>query len=358
MSSFRLHQYIRDQVSLLLDRGLKYKGKDAWIKCPFHGGGVERTGSLRIRLDEADPKRFGTFQCFGCREWGSYNKLAAQVNLKQVGGTKTYDSQVPTIPFQQIREQSQQAERKIPIMPIDAFDWPEHDNWRNISGKAVTHILSGKMYFDTLFQEPKLFFPAYVNGDLVGGVRANIIPQEGNNYLNTKGKWTHNNFLFYDEAERMLQSMPEQDRVLGIAEGPRDAANLMQFGIPCVCNLGAANSWSKVKASLILAMSANRIILAFDGDKPGRDAAKAVYADLHKMIDVYDLDFPTDELGKKLFDASDLTQEQCQGLFDFREVSPELLEHVNDGKKLLDFNSLRYNKNTPKYPKNTRNMAR
>ena len=48
---------------------IENKGGSKWVKCPFHGGGNERTPSCK--LDDAR----GTFYCFGCHESGDIFSL-------------------------------------------------------------------------------------------------------------------------------------------------------------------------------------------------------------------------------------------------------------------------------------------
>lgn len=48
---------------------VEYKGGSKWVKCPFHGGGNERTPSCKIDDDR------GTFYCFSCKESGDIFSL-------------------------------------------------------------------------------------------------------------------------------------------------------------------------------------------------------------------------------------------------------------------------------------------
>ena len=48
---------------------IENKGGSKWVKCPFHGGGNERTPSCKL-----DDIR-GTFYCFGCHESGDIFSL-------------------------------------------------------------------------------------------------------------------------------------------------------------------------------------------------------------------------------------------------------------------------------------------
>ena len=48
---------------------IENRGNSKWVKCPFHGGGMERTASCKI-----DDER-GTYYCFGCHESGDIFSL-------------------------------------------------------------------------------------------------------------------------------------------------------------------------------------------------------------------------------------------------------------------------------------------
>ncbi len=48
---------------------VEYKGGSKWVKCPFHGGGNEKTASCKL-----DDER-GTFYCFGCHTSGDIFSL-------------------------------------------------------------------------------------------------------------------------------------------------------------------------------------------------------------------------------------------------------------------------------------------
>ncbi len=48
---------------------IENKGGSKWVKCPFHGGGNEKTASCKLDDDR------GTFYCFGCHESGDIFSL-------------------------------------------------------------------------------------------------------------------------------------------------------------------------------------------------------------------------------------------------------------------------------------------
>ena len=51
----------------IIGRRLQIERKEGgyWAKCPFHGGGDERSASFKIYDDS------GSYHCFGCKESGN-----------------------------------------------------------------------------------------------------------------------------------------------------------------------------------------------------------------------------------------------------------------------------------------------
>src|ERR1700732_4468240 len=77
--SFILRQLNR----LPREQGLRLEEHYAWLKCPFHLRGRERTASLRINLDRSTEYRLGSFVCFGCSERGQFNDVAKILKLRR-----------------------------------------------------------------------------------------------------------------------------------------------------------------------------------------------------------------------------------------------------------------------------------
>jgi|GEM_PF-2245374 hypothetical protein len=80
------------------------RGKDYFFKCPFHGGGNEKTGSLKV--SNGDSKYGPGFHCFGCYEHGGpvgyflkrgYNIEEARRMAGAEAGPYTPGPQVETI---------------------------------------------------------------------------------------------------------------------------------------------------------------------------------------------------------------------------------------------------------------------
>ena len=305
--------------------GLKEKRPNEWwMRCPYHGGGRENTGSMIVNADPRS-KRFFTAHCFACKKHLKWPELAFKIGCDPIDvSTSNEDSSFYNDEAVQLFTDSDKKrllglgiEADLPI----GFAWPENLYWRNIQGQVV-HDAGGILYIDKQFQEERLFLPLIEDGELYGGVRANVTPKDGGNYFNTPGLQSTKHFLFYDLAERMLEEI-KGTRILSISEGPRDALNTVQLGVPSLANLGSMNSWTPQKVDIVLRLDPDLIILGMDADETGRACAEAMINDLSDFFPIHDVIFPHTmemrhgkQVMKKKFDTSDLNEKQFDRIID------------------------------------------
>jgi len=310
------------QYSKKRDAGMTDKRfGEIWIRCPFHNNGRERTPSMAINVDVRS-KRFFSFHCFGCREHGKWPKLAAKIHCDPIvdaGSDEVYNEEA--LPLFDQRDRDRLLGVDADFAEIVGFTWPETSPWRNISGQVV-HDAGWMLFIDTVypkdrslppFQKDRVFFPVRNDGVIVGGVRANIEPEPGGNYFNTKNLASSRCLLFTELADNMMDAM-NGDRVCVLCEGPRDSLNIVQHGYASVCNLGAVNSWHITKVNLLFRLNVDLLILMLDGDSPGRACADQIYRDIDGAIPVHDVVFPVNKDGSKKYDASDLSSERVTSI--------------------------------------------
>lgn len=278
-----------EQVREQLDRlsahfDVKDKGNGIFIRCPWHAEGNERTGSLRINLDESAAS-VGAFNCFGCPKKGPWRRLARKLGLRQF--KHEYESEVVGVTDRWDDELLGSDPEEQVVLP-KGFVWPAQQEWRGIKGGLLAD-LGGIHYLAPGIEVPSLFLPAYVHDKLVGGVRCLIEPDEYpkiEKYKNTPGKWSSRNFFPYDYMRR------HKPKTIVLVEGPRDALNLIQHGVPALCNFGAYNSWSSKKVELVLDIDPELVVLGFDPDKEGRRANRKIKRELLKWLPVKKLKLP------------------------------------------------------------------
>ena len=278
------------------------KGTSCWIKCPFHGGGQERTPSCRINLEKGKYP-IGFWYCYGCGKHGSWNDLAKAISgltLMEEEEVRNQDLLTTKLTSAQVaslygKEMEEQIDFKIMV------DWNHKENWRGISGELL-HKLGAKLFFNKQFKRNQIFLPAYQNGSLKGGIKG-ALQKEPNSpsYINTAGPWVKKTLFPYDFVKHMELSK----EFIAIVEGPRDALNLIQYGMPALAILGSKN-WSELKYSLVNLLNPKLVVLALDNDEAGNSAFEIIYDSFKDSSETVRLQF------REGGDPGELTKEQVE----------------------------------------------
>jgi DNA primase len=243
--------------------------KRAKILCPFH---TDTNPSLLINLDESKP--VGIFKCFSCGEGGNWNKLAEKLNLKSFDidhQGEYYSARLRTKPTAE--EFASEAVSKIRVA------WDKRIVWRGISGKLV-HELGGYVKPDPYGEDVQLVLPVFVRNNLMGEVSCAIerTSKKQLAYIFSRGSpWTLSSLYPYDLVKK------RKPNVVFLTEGLRDCLNLIQHGVPALCNFGAKASWSEKCAWLTLSLGVDLVVLAFDSDAAGYECTRLVKPQLENL---------------------------------------------------------------------------
>lgn len=277
------------------------KGNDAWIRCPFHGGGHERTPSCRINLIKGKYPA-GFFYCYGCGKHGLWNDLAQVIS----GLTPLSDSEIK---HQELIITKLTPQQRNSLLGYDEnemvdfssmIDWNKNKIWRKINGNLLNEI-GAKKFYNKSFNTNQIFLPCYQNGKLNGGIKGVLERLPGQHgYFNTAGPWVKKTLFPYDFTKKFMKS---HGNIVALVEGPRDALNLLQGGYPALAILGSKN-WSNVKRDLILMLDPDLIVLAFDNDEAGQSAFVTVQESFKDVTNMIKLDF------KEGQDPGDLTLDE------------------------------------------------
>jgi 5S rRNA maturation endonuclease (ribonuclease M5) len=255
----------------------KQMGSNVHVLCPFHD---ENTPSCSINLSREADVPIGSFYCFGCGEYGGWNKFADKTNLKAVKKWQRFESNTDG-------GKARFYKRAIELMGANnltiqrLFDevgnavipWPKERKWRSYSGKLISRV-EGYCYNDAQKDELMLVLPVYTNGRYRGGVRAFFEKQDnGLSYLTTKGDWVKSyGLLGYDY---MIKKDLWGCRAIVVVEGPRDWLRLMKNKIPACAILGA-NMFDEKKMQLLQALGVKKIFSLPDNDNAGKKMAYLV----------------------------------------------------------------------------------
>lgn len=295
MNDIRVNFVIEQLRTLPPSRGLKIIGKTAWLRCPIHKGGNEKTPSLSINLD---PRRaaVGCGYCFSCGiVHGGWKVIAETLGLSDFNHETNKIKHIYQLPMP---DKKQLLATPLFLPKGKLFN----GNWRGISaniiGKLNTRLVNTEL-------GARLILPITMNDRLRGWISCAIHGEEPK-YLNLNGQWVKNCLFPFDIVRKCFKNKP-----IYLVEGPRDALNLLQNGVAALAILGSKN-WSHNKKIALLSLRTPVIYLLFDSDEAGSKAAKSIELDLHKYVKTIRIELPDKYNGQEKIDPGNLRPEQIR----------------------------------------------
>ena len=279
----------------------------AKIACPFHNEGRENTPSLRLNLDNSNGFQPGRSYCFACgkkADWKDFisNELIKPYKLKPIS-TSHVDINLNIPDLSEEEQFFSKMDNQIKFAPL----WDKTVKWRGISGRLLNKIQAREL--DTEYGT-MLYLPAFVNGEFYGGIKCRLNKHKKYpSYINDSGKWSRHTLFPHDYAKYLLSK--QKHRVLFLGEGPRDALNPCQFGVPAVCTIGGKTVWNQMKADLILALKPSLVVLAFDPDQIGQELTELAHQDLKHEVKLKRMNFPK---GKEKYDPGNTPKKRWLNL--------------------------------------------
>lgn len=241
-------------------------GRMVHIWCPFH---ADRATPSCVIYTNKDPVNF---YCFGCRAHGTWDQLSEGLKT----GRLERDWDDPEA-FKNLREELKLLLSVEPALPPMTRPWT-FGAWREFSGPTLTRMQT-LWWWDDIDQVRRILFPVWdEDEELVGWVARDLDDRaEGRKYRNMPQM----------EALKTFWPLPVRgtypERTCVLVEGVTDALRLLNVGIPALACLGTG--WSKKRSALLLgALQIDRVVLGFDGDEPGFDAAARIGNELARII--------------------------------------------------------------------------
>lgn len=261
-------------VSSLTAIGGRQRGDSILIYCPWHS---ETNASLNVHVGHKIIP--GSFHCFGCKAKGNWNDLARALKLPlfdfkrdalEYNETKYSETLVKVL--SEIR-----FEDTVEIKALKGTeDLPDYFMWRGYTGKFYKRF-GARFFWNRKLERSYLYFPLYMTGEYKGYTLCNIDGKDPEKYQT----FTESSKVFF-----LYDYIPNHEPIV-LVEGHFDALRLWGEGISALGLFGIKN-WSNIKKSYLLTKHPSKIVIAFDGDKPGYDAAINVWKDLR--ISYYNVD--------------------------------------------------------------------
>lgn len=254
------------------------------IRCPYHSGGQERTGSLQINLTKTDVP-VGYWNCLACPEKGPWNKLAEKLGLKTLAAA---DKVHAASGFSFTAEEVEDMPDLKKLLP-----WPL-ESWRTINRETA------RLYdVRALFRRRELtaFIPVYEYGKVVGGIyaAAKKLTKEQKDrgmksYIFTDGHWKNNVLFGFDIARKRLKAVNDGLRIVWIVEGARDAMKITMLGGVAVATLGS--NFSPQQKQKLDVLDPDLILIGADPDPAGDKLTAMIEAHYSNTLKI---EFPKDK---------------------------------------------------------------
>lgn len=233
------------------------------VLCPWH---PERTASLSVNEER------GLFHCFGCGASGSvidlvarFEKItpkdAAEMLSRDFGisGASSFRNDAIAVNAR-INEWKSKKEIKAIAIPYDLRELPS--GYRELSKRAIDH-------FSLSLIDQGVFIPHFNLGGNVIGYSIRRPDGVHPKYLNSVGFPKGIPYGTYQNKEEIMKR-----GFAIVVEGQIDAITLWDRGYPNVVSL-MGSSMTEPQAHLLLSLT-TRLLLLFDGDKPGRIGAAQI----------------------------------------------------------------------------------
>lgn len=214
------------------------------------------------------------FNCWICGEHGHLNKLLTCLKLEP-WDEESVNKIDPILLFKEAFAKLTENQQELSNFSLPAGLMKWEDKWRNLPASFLKKAGAYKWY-DNKSEVYRILFPIKNDNDYIGYVAGRLDNKTNPKWKNSYGAWVKPFGLFPKEL------LPKTIKTIVLVEGPYDALRLNFYGIPSLSFLGTQN-WSKRKATNLVTMGIENVILATDGDNPGYNCSREIF----KLIDDY-----------------------------------------------------------------------
>jgi hypothetical protein len=270
-------------VNSLMSVSGRRRGESITIFCPWHS---ERNPSLHVHVGHKVIP--GSFQCFGCGAKGNWNDLARALRLPvfdfrdSAAIQITPDSDQYTALIQQVISEFNQKNNTDTLKYLKGIEeLPDDFTWRGYSAKFYKR-LGARYYWNRKLESSYLYFPLTMCGEYKGYTLCCLDGKDEKYQIFAESRKT---FFLYDHVPT--------GGPLVLVEGHFDAMRLWAEGISALGIFGIKN-WSNIKKSYLLTKNPSKVVICFDGDRPGYDGAVSIWKDLkisYHNVDIFYLPY-------------------------------------------------------------------
>lgn len=288
-------------------------GDNLMVTCPYHKDGRESSPSCGILLhDRASAKKIypaGTVHCFTC---GSTHTLQEMISFvyghddKGVFGTEWLLDNFQILNTADIDFTFEYEEVKVHEEEYKCFkQFHPYFAQRGILPEVAEAFDLG---YDEFYDSVVL--PLFSkDGKCIMLIRRSVKEKEyRNSYGGDKTSTLYGLSMVYRKLPQLVNSP-----YLFIVEGAFDAIRLWQMGFPAVAIMQAGIS--ETQMDLIKRTPFQKIVIATDADKPGRDIALKLKYKLRKDKQIFYLKYPSNRK-----DVGEMTDDEIENMIIYEET--------------------------------------
>ena len=337
-SKLRISELVQSYIPVI------NKGGRLWAKCPFHGGGNERTPSFAI--NDTD----GFYHCFGCHESGDMftflmkmEKLSFSEAVEALAARAGVELEKDTNPgakksageAETLYDLNQRLQGTFHHLLVNSKEGEEARRYKGYSDEILrkSGLFSQNHFPYSLFQD-RLVFPVRNRGGKTIGFSGRDLSGKENvpKYVNSPDtpvySKKHNFFGLYEALDAI-----KKGAIPVLVEGNFDVVAMHQAGISsAIASLGT--SFTEEQA-LLIARYAEQVDVMFDSDEAGQKSTDKALLLLHSK----GMDSSVHQLSSGK-DASEIVEKEGENRLseEFSTAQPAFEYLVRKHQKMYNIN--------------------
>lgn len=253
-----MEAFIKSLSRLFNFQKFEIRGDEAWLCCPFHAHGQERTASASFHLTGKDA---GKFFCFGCKTKGRLSSILTKLFGSKAKVINYLNSNYTRLHVEKAREVNKVETRASQL--TQEFDLPESlftNKTDYYESRGIPDELVERFKLGYSKRRNAIIFPVYEDGKIVF-YQIRYLDKD------SKLKW----YIPKDAKVKIWGKESITDRRVIVCESVFNALTCWKFGKQAVATFGARCDDETLED--LLSIGCLSYTIAFDGDEAGRKSA-------------------------------------------------------------------------------------
>lgn len=253
-----IRTFIKSLSRLFNFNKFEIRGDEAWLCCPFHAHGQERTASASFHLEGKDA---GKFFCFGCKARGSLSTILTKLFGSKAKAANYLNSNYTILHIEKARDVKRASSGVSQVN--QEFELPSSlftNKTDYYESRGIPDELVEKFKLGYSKRRNAVVLPVYEGGKIVF-YQIRYLDKD------SKLKW----YLPKEAKVKIWGKEAITERRVVVCESVFNALTCWKFGRQAVATFGARCDDETVES--LLSTGCLSFTIAFDGDEAGRKSA-------------------------------------------------------------------------------------